>query len=61
MAVMRTVSGLLKIAPRRKLRLRLRDLHDSKCPLPMREYLTLPFAVNLNRLATDFFVFCFGI
>jgi hypothetical protein len=43
------------------LRLRLRDFPVKMCAPPAEVRLIFPPAVLLNRLATAFFVFCFGI
>jgi hypothetical protein len=60
-SLMRFWSESLTILPRRKLRLRFLLFELNRCPLPGREYLSLPEAVTLTRLAVIFLVFFFGI
>lgn len=49
-----SVSSTTLAVPRE--RRRLGDLLESRCRLPARDRRTLPVAVILKRLATDFFV-----
>ena len=55
---MRAVSVLWTSALRPRLRRRLALLVCNKCRRPARLKKTLPLALILNRLTTDFFVFC---
>ena len=58
---MRLFSAGLRIPDLRRLRLRLRDLLDNRCPDPAFEYFSLPDAVTLIRFAADLFVLPLGM